>query len=491
MINELEKEIPEETENELLEKENVIGVGRGRKRVDGQLTDEEVIVTFVEKKVAEDELDEDQLVPQSLEIDDQDVDTDVQEASGGFYAQEQQPRQLPPETAQSGVGTGGSGEGQQTASQPGAEPQAVSGPFGQDRKDRWRPLAPAGVSIGHPQISAGTLGSPPLITQGGERVFLTNAHVAAPAGKAERGDSCLQPGKYDGGTDSEDKIGELLEWSELSEDANNTSDSALVQITGNVENDILGVGQLRGWTEANYEEDHTKSGRTTGTTSADLIARDVTALVNYGSPFSKPLRFTGLDAFEAFSAGGDSGSLIGIQRQNGSFHGTDLLFAGSSRQTLGIPMDAVQKEHGKLRVQKKQQMNDQQQHHQTGPAQGGQQQQFPQSPSEVPPDLQQGQTPTQQGDGAVTETATTTQATYTALTGYLNANQTVYRWHGGWHPGYSVQYSVRPTTNSRAVSGSVYYTWRDANGQLWYLLQIQNRSGSATYYDVRATYEYV
>lgn len=462
-------------------------MGRGRRRVDGQLTDEEVIITFVEKKVDEDELEEDQIVPQSLEIDDQDVDTDVQESPGGFYALQQQPPQLPSETPQSEVGAESAEAGRQTASQPTAEPQAVKGPFGQTRHDRWRPLAPAGVSIGHPQISAGTLGSPPLITQGGERVFLTNAHVAAPMGKAERGDSCLQPGKYDGGTDPGDKIGELLEWSELSEEKVNTTDSALVKITGNVENDILGVGQLRGWAEANYEEEHTKSGRTTGTTSGRLIARDVTAVINFRP---KQLRFSGLDVFEPFSAGGDSGSLVGIQRQNGSFYGTDLLFAGSTRQTLAIPMNAVQKEHGKLRVQKKQQMNDQQQ--QTGPAQSGQQQQFPQSQSEVPPDLQQGQqgqVPTQQGGVTVTETATT-QATYTALTGYLNADQTVYRWHGGWHPGYSVHYSVRPTTNSRDVSGSVYYTWRDANGQLWYLLQIQNRSNSGTYYDVRATYEY-
>lgn len=47
------------------------------------------------------------------------------------------------------------------------------------------------------------------------------------------------------------------------------------------------------------------------------------------------------------SAGGDSGSLIGIQRADG-FHATDLLFGGSDRVTLGIPMTVVQDLHGPL-----------------------------------------------------------------------------------------------------------------------------------------------
>ncbi|MDS0294782.1 hypothetical protein [Halogeometricum luteum] len=82
------------------------------------------------------------------------------------------------------------------------------------------------------------------------------------------------------------------------------------------------------------------------------------------------------------------------------------------------------------------------------------------------------------------------QATYTALTGYVAGNDTVYRWHGAWHPGYTVHYSARPTTNGRYIRGSVYYTYKDGDGNLWYLVQIQNLSSSASYYDVRASYEY-
>lgn len=483
MIQELGKTIPEDVRDDLLDRENVVGVGRGRKRVDGRLTDREVVVTFVRKKVPEDQLDEAALVPETLEVEDQDVETDVQE-SGEFYAQALE--QMPAPMGQTGEQQAGE--------------QQVESWHGEDRKDKWRPKVPAGVSGGHPEITAGTIGSPPLFTQGDQKAFLTNAHVAAPAGKADVGDAFLQPGKYDGGVDPQDKIGELLEWGELSEEEVNTTDSALVTIDdGIVENDILGVGDLRGWTQASYDNHHVKSGRTTATTSSRLVAQDVTALVNYGSPFTQPLRFEGLDAFEAFSLGGDSGSLIGVQRQNG-FHGTDLLFAGSTLQTLAVPINAVQEEHGQLRpMGKRRRRRGQQVPQAPSQTQPG----APQGESGVPLQNQQGsplqlqppqaggtQQPMQAAAPEAAETQAEAQATYTALTGYLNGNQTVYRWHGGWHPGYSVHYAVRPTTNSRAVSGSVYYTWRDANGQLWYLLQIQNRSSSSTYYDVRATYEY-
>lgn len=47
------------------------------------------------------------------------------------------------------------------------------------------------------------------------------------------------------------------------------------------------------------------------------------------------------------STQGDSGSLIGIPREDG-FYATHLLFAGSDRATLAIPIDAVEAEHGTL-----------------------------------------------------------------------------------------------------------------------------------------------
>lgn len=63
-------------------------------------------------------------------------------------------------------------------------------------RDRARPI-PGGYSIGHYLITAGTLGT--WLWHGGDRVALTNNHVAANSNAAALGDAVLQPGPYDGG----------------------------------------------------------------------------------------------------------------------------------------------------------------------------------------------------------------------------------------------------------------------------------------------------
>ena len=62
---------------------------------------------------------------------------------------------------------------------------------------RFRP-APGGVSIGHRDITAGTLGC--LVRKGGVTYILSNNHVLANSNAASPGDPILQPGPYDGGT---------------------------------------------------------------------------------------------------------------------------------------------------------------------------------------------------------------------------------------------------------------------------------------------------
>ncbi|MDS0294781.1 hypothetical protein [Halogeometricum luteum] len=480
MVTKLRKSIPREIEDELLGRANVVGVGRGPKRIDGKSQGEETIVVFVSQKLHKEDLDEDDIVPETVSIQEQEIETDVQESPGGFFAQHRQ-RQMQ---------TSAAGQSAQSTRSPRAEAglskqmmraQDAAIQFGETRKDRWRPSVPAGVSIGNENSnSAGTNGTPPLRTENGDVVFLTNAHVAAPFGNSAPDDAILQPGVFDGGVAPDDTIGRLLEAVELSEEEDNTTDSALVEITGNVENDILGVGKLQGWKTATYDVDHYKSGRTTATTSSRLVARDVTARVNYGAEFSEPLTFVGLDVFEAFSAAGDSGSLIGVEESDG-FHGTDLLFAGSTAYTLGIPMDAVQDEHGILEpIEAEDDEN--------GVGSAGEEQGQPQLPGanpEGPPELEQSAS-----SSVSAELEAEAQATYTALTGYVAGNSTVYRWHGAWNPGYTVHYSVRPTTNGQFIRGSVYYTYKDGDGNLWYLVQIQNLTSSASYYDVRASYEY-
>ena len=60
-----------------------------------------------------------------------------------------------------------------------------------------RKLIQPGNSIGHVDITAGTLGA--IVTKGKSYYLLSNSHVLAVSGTAKNGDSILYPGKADGG----------------------------------------------------------------------------------------------------------------------------------------------------------------------------------------------------------------------------------------------------------------------------------------------------
>ena len=302
-------EIPDEVRDDLESRANVVGTSRGRKRVGDRETDEECLVVLVSRKLPETQLAERDRIPKEVDLDGRRIKTDVQEV-GDVRIQE-------------------------TATKPSGQ---------RDRKRRWRP-APAGVSLGHPDISAGTLGSTPLKTEDGRTVVLTNAHVAAPIDTAQVGDDVLQPGPADGGTE-EDVIGTLAGMAEISRDEPNATDSAIVEVDpADLDGDVLGIGDLVGFTEPSMDASYTKSGRTTGVTTGDLRARD--ARIKVGGYYEEPTVFEGVDVFGPMSAAGDSGSLIGIDGDDG-FRATNLLFAGSDRSTIAVPMAAVEAEHGTL-----------------------------------------------------------------------------------------------------------------------------------------------
>ncbi len=304
--------LPDAVRDDLESYPNVIGTCLGPKRVDDRSTDEQAVIVLVSRKLPEAQLAADERIPETVTIDGEAVPTDVQE-----------------------VGEPGT--------QAAVRPVPAAAP---DRKGRFRP-APAGVSCGHPESTAGTLGSPPLRTADGETVVLTNAHVAAPLGVVSPDDPLYQPGPADGGEES-DTLGRLHDWSEIARAEPNRTDSALVRVdAADLREDVLGVGPLVGFTDVAQDATYTKSGRTTGVTTSDLRGRD--ARIQVRGYYDDPTIFEGVDVFGPMSAGGDSGSLIGIDRRDG-FHATDLLFAGSDRTTLGIPLDAVQTEHGELDV---------------------------------------------------------------------------------------------------------------------------------------------
>ena len=411
-------EIPESIREELESTENVTGTAFGLKQTrDEGITDTEAIVVYVDEKRPEEELADEEILPEELEIDDETYKVDVQE-SGDVKMLEQalRPTEPPMEIAE-------------------AEPELEAIPSSLSRKEKWRP-APAGVSVGHPNVTAGTLGTPPLRTTDGRTVFLTNSHVAADSGDASQGDDVYQPGTYDGGG-ANDIIGTLVDFSEISTSEDNTTDSALVEVRpDHLQSDIFEVeSDLRAFADAELGQRHTKSGRTTSVTAGKCTARNAT--FNVGSKHGTA-KFVGLDVFEPIASGGDSGSLIGLERADG-FYGTSLLFAGSSSLTLGIPMDTVQQFHGQLEPMTGRELVD-------------------------PDDL---------------------RITGTTFSMTLKGGQTIARWSGPWNDRYNVDFDAIPTTTDGWVSSSVESVYKTNSG-IYYRIRMENkRSNSPVDCDVK------
>lgn len=202
-----------------------------------------------------------------------------------------------------------------------------------------RPV-PGGVSIGHFQVTAGTLGCR-VRGSDGNCYILSNNHVLANSNRATRGDPVYQPGPYDGGT-ATDQIASLSAWEPLLPSSTNLVDSALAGpvSTSTVDDSILGIGKLVGVAPPASDIEVRKSGRTTAVTTGKVTAIDSFVQVDYGALGT--LSFDGQMLVRSvgsspFSAGGDSGSVI-VDPSN---RGIGLLFAGSDLATLANPLSAV------------------------------------------------------------------------------------------------------------------------------------------------------
>ena len=218
--------------------------------------------------------------------------------------------------------------------------------YAYDTTDRYRP-APIGVSVGHPDITAGTIGARVVDSQGNVYA-LSNNHVLANVNDAQIGDSMLQPGPFDGGTDPADKIGELYDFEPISFSGNNTMDAAIASsTTANLGNATLPEGYgVPGTTvvQPTLGMNVQKCGRTTGCTTGQVSELNVTVDVCYepSGPFCLAVaRFVQQFTIGpgGFSAGGDSGSLI--VTNNSSKNPVGLLFAGSSTRTIANPIGPV------------------------------------------------------------------------------------------------------------------------------------------------------
>jgi hypothetical protein len=70
--------------------------------------------------------------------------------------------------------------------------------------------ASCGVSVGHPNVTAGTLGC--LVHKDQNHYILSNNHVLADCNNAGIGDAITQPGAADGGTSRRDNIATLSDY---------------------------------------------------------------------------------------------------------------------------------------------------------------------------------------------------------------------------------------------------------------------------------------
>jgi hypothetical protein len=320
------REIKERNKKAILEKPNVVGVGVGYKQVDDRRIGEVSLVVLVRRKVPPSALSPRTMVPSQV-------------------------NGLPTDVIQVG------------------EIRAL-----QSRTDHIRP-APGGVSIGHYQITAGTLGYVVQDRNSGARFILSNNHVLANGNAASAGDPILQPGPYDGGTVARDTLARLerfipiqyatqpstcgianavavfsniaailigshqrLEAFEVNQQATNRVDAALARPVNDqdVSDEILEIGRISGVVEAALGMGVRKSGRTTGLTMDTINIIHTTVNVSYGT--NRTATFDDQIVAGPMSQGGDSGSLIVAAD---SQQAVGLLFAGSDQTTVFNPIQTV------------------------------------------------------------------------------------------------------------------------------------------------------
>jgi len=253
-----------------------------------------------------------------------------------------------------------------------------------DRTKRYRP-APGGVSVGHRDITAGTLSC--WVKKAGQLYLLSNNHVLANVNAGKKGDPILQPGAADGGT-AVDELGKLYKFVPIS--LTETSGCPFANVITSVTNffarlfgrktrlkafipgepnlvdcaiaeptrqfpyrdeDVLdaileddgALVKIAGEAEPEIAMKVKKSGRTTGTTHGEISQVDAAVNVSMGE--GRMALFVDQMIVEkpGMSAGGDSGSAVLTEEGNKI---VGLLFAGSENTMVANSWKNVKKELG-------------------------------------------------------------------------------------------------------------------------------------------------
>ncbi len=312
---------------------NVHAVGVGRKFVEGKPVGDFCVRLYVRQKLAETMLAPIDRLPKAIDG----IPTDVVEAPRAYFAAKKK-------GTKSRVAGAVASPASKVAAAVASLAQAVPACTSQ-RQQRQRPFV-AGISIGHFNITAGTLGYFCRSTRDGDdpetTYLLSNNHVFADTNRGVEGDELDQPGRLDGGT-AADKVAELSRFHpiQLGGPAN-AVDAAIAAVSneGNFTTEICSIGAVSGVADPQDDLFVRKHGRTTGYTEGQIddISFDVTIQMDHNDPsqwalFTNQIRIARTSSHPAFALPGDSGALV-VERDSQQAIG--LFFACPPDGSYGI-----------------------------------------------------------------------------------------------------------------------------------------------------------
>lgn len=337
-----------ENEEELLTKDNVVGVALGNKIKNGKDTGEPSFHVLVQHKLEADLLSKQDMVPKTIKGTKTDV-IEVGQIVAGPLAPDIEP------INQSMYGSDGSDladwnmkdeiddilSDSQDRVKPRQRRRAVPSMevSPEQLHQRSRPVR-GGFSVGHYKVTAGTMATAcyavndfPGIPQ--QYFILSNNHVLANTNNANMGDPILQPGAYDGGTYPRDMIGRLsrfipIKFKTSTQSPRNYVDAAIAEVPFHLANrEVYWIGYIKDLYAAPKIGDIVqKVGRTTNFTTGKVQSVNATVDVNYGN--GRVARFAHQILTTRMSAGGDSGSIVTTLDEEA----VGLLFAGSPYVTV-------------------------------------------------------------------------------------------------------------------------------------------------------------
>jgi len=219
-------------------------------------------------------------------------------------------------------------------------PGHSGGPGGGEEVDptaRFDRPVPIGVSTGHPDITAGTIGA--RVTDGTNVYALSNNHVYANENNAIISDDVLQPGPFDGGSSPDDAIGTLYDFEPIvfSTEADNTIDAAIAisskELLWNATpSDAYGIPKTA-TVDAVIWQSVQKYGRTSELTKGTITGINATVNVGYGSGVARFVDQIIVQSIKPFIKGGDSGSLLVTDPGRDP---VGLLFAGNKSGKFAV-----------------------------------------------------------------------------------------------------------------------------------------------------------